>query len=311
MRCRQTTLSAFCAVIIIMSGVAACGLPAEQSDIERASSPELSLLPVEVAPGGYLVVHVDNVEYEDEVNLHPEMPVRFSHKQGGRVALVAVDAGVEPGRHSFLVEVRRDKRMLLFREVTYEVKEREFATQHLQTTPQMRETRRPELFEEDREQYARAYAETHPQALWEDDFTKPIEGRLTTEFGVERYIDDEFASRHSGLDIAALTGTPVRAANCGVVRLAARLHVGGKTIIVDHGMNLYSVYLHLSSMLVDQGDEVAREEIIGEVGSTGFSTGPHLHWTMSIGGVPICPWLIKEKNPLGLLRELIQEDDSC
>jgi murein DD-endopeptidase MepM/ murein hydrolase activator NlpD len=119
-----------------------------------------------------------------------------------------------------------------------------------------------------------------------------------------RYINKEESSRHSGLDLAAAKGTTVKAANNGIVRLSMLLKVTGNTVIIDHGCNVYSSYAHLDKLLVAEGDKVKKGDIIGEVGSTGFSTGPHLHWTTTIGKVYINPETLVEKDPLEFLNSI-------
>lgn len=91
------------------------------------------------------------------------------------------------------------------------------------------------------------------------------------------------------MDIAALTGTPVMAGNNGVVRLSMPLHVTGDTVNIDQGLNMFGAYSPLDCLLVEEGQVVQKGDIIGEVGSTGFSTGPHLHWSISIGSVFVNP----------------------
>ncbi len=296
--------------MFILLGVSGCALWPEVAyeKEEPAAPPSVRLSHDEVEPGGYLVITVDDVEDEHTIRLHPAGPVQFVRRGNSAVGLLGISAAAEPGEQSVGVEVRSGDRMLLFEHHSWEVKAREFPTQHLQTTPQMRETRRSELYEEDREHYRRAYAETSDGPLWEEDFLQPTEGRISTEFGVVRYVDGEISGRHSGLDIAAPTGTPVKATNRGIVRLAAHLNAPGKIVIVDHGMNVHSVYMHLSRISVKEGEMVERGEEIGEVGSTGFSTGPHLHWTMSIGRIPVCPDLILEQDPLQIVGDVLEED---
>ena len=150
--------------------------------------------------------------------------------------------------------------------------------------------------------FARARGTTHPIPLWEHGaFYTPLEGRLTSSFGLLRYINEEPAGRHSGIDIAAPQGTPIVAAADGVVSLAMSLHVTGETIVIDHGLNLFGCYYHLSELWVEEGDTIRAGETIGLVGSTGFSTGPHLHYTASIGDIPVDPQLWFDGDPLRFL----------
>lgn len=141
----------------------------------------------------------------------------------------------------------------------------------------------------DQEMVQAARAESNPDRLWSESFIWPLEGRLTTDYGATRYHNNQLANRHNGIDIAAATGTPVLASNTGQVTLAADLLVTGNTIIIDHGWNIYSSYLHLSELFIEEGDYVTRGEKIGAVGSTGFSTGPHLHWSISYNRIFLNP----------------------
>lgn len=120
-----------------------------------------------------------------------------------------------------------------------------------------------------------------PKRLWKGDFLMPLDGRITTEFGLQRYVNGHFDYRHKGLDIAGKQGAPVRAAASGVVSLADEtFQLHGKTIVIDHGQGTSSLYLHLSEIDVSPGDTIVAGQLIGRVGSTGIATGPHLHYAV-------------------------------
>ena len=143
--------------------------------------------------------------------------------------------------------------------------------------------------EKDREKVARARSKSSSQKLYENNFIWPISGPITTEFGAARYVNAKLQSRHSGIDIAAKKGAPVKASNNGKIVLAAELKITGNTVIIDHGHNIFSTYAHLSQLNVQKNELVSKGEKIGEIGSTGFSTGPHLHWTMKVANVFVNP----------------------
>ena len=250
-----------------------------------------------VHPGGYFWLIVGPVEPEDRVGTSLKTPPVFKPFSDGLRALVPVSYHEPPQTLTFNVRVFREGDEVFFFFFAVEVEPREFEVQHLQVTPQLESTRTQANFQSDRKYIEKARAETHADPQWEGPFLMPVEGRFTTEFGVIRFVNDVPVGRHSGLDIAAPTGTPVMAAEAGTVRLAQELIVSGKAVIIDHGLDLFTSYLHLDEILVDVGDTVERGELIGEVGSTGFSTGPHLHWTVSIGHTPINPWLVLDAPP--------------
>jgi len=117
----------------------------------------------------------------------------------------------------------------------------------------------------------------------------PLEGEITSGFGVRRHPLFRIAKMHTGVDIASTWGTPVRAAGDGEVIYAGWFGGYGKIVVIDHGGGLSTLYAHLSAILVELGQQVKRGQIIGRVGSTGYSTGPHLHFEIRIDGRPVDP----------------------
>ncbi len=123
------------------------------------------------------------------------------------------------------------------------------------------------------------------QPLWNEPFLLPIEGRSTSGFGSpRRYAAGGNVSYHYGADIAAPEGTPIRATNRGRVLVAGFYPIKGGFVVLDHGAGVYSLYLHQSKVIVEVGQVLERGDILGEVGTTGLSTGPHLHWEMRVFG---------------------------
>jgi murein DD-endopeptidase MepM/ murein hydrolase activator NlpD len=142
---------------------------------------------------------------------------------------------------------------------------------------------------------AALYAVVTPMALWADAFTTPIPGTKDgRNFGHRRIFNGRPRAPHSGADLKAATGTPIHAANAGRVVLAKNLFYSGNAVFIDHGLGLYTTYLHLSRIDVHPGQEVARGQVIGLSGATGRVTGPHLHWGVRI--------LDARVDPFSLLR---------
>jgi murein DD-endopeptidase MepM/ murein hydrolase activator NlpD len=126
-----------------------------------------------------------------------------------------------------------------------------------------------------------------PEPYWSGPFTLPIENylELTSEYGARRsYNGGPYRTYHEGVDFSAYGGTPVLAPAAGVVVLAERLYVRGGAVIIDHGLGVYSGYYHLSAVESEVGQQVMPGDVVGGVGTTGLSTGNHLHWDMLIGG---------------------------
>jgi len=129
----------------------------------------------------------------------------------------------------------------------------------------------------------KAKSSTHSKPHWAEPFSLPLEAPVSTPFGHTRYVNGRESGRHWGIDFAADAGTPVRASNSGRVVVAATLHLSGNTVVIDHGLNLFTSYLHMRDIVVKEGGLVDKGAVIGHVGSTGFSTGPHLHWSATCG----------------------------
>ncbi len=156
---------------------------------------------------------------------------------------------------------------------------------------------------------AEAYAEYHAtipplfdtydqEIYWQDVFVQPVEGSISPEFGVIRYTNSDFTNPryHYGIDYAVGTGTPIQAPNGGRVVLAEFLLNTGGTVVIEHGSGLKSYYYHMDEIYVQQDAIVQQGDIIGTVGSTGYSTGPHLHFEMRIGDQAINPSMLYEQS---------------
>jgi len=118
--------------------------------------------------------------------------------------------------------------------------------------------------------------------LWEGGFISPLENDMSTPYGTKRILNGKWISIHRGVDIKGQDGEEVKASNSGRVVLTEELFFGGNTIILDHGLGIYTIYMHLSKFNVKLGDIVSKGDIIGFVGSSGRSTAPHLHFGVKV-----------------------------
>ena len=145
----------------------------------------------------------------------------------------------------------------------------------------------------DREKKKTAREATQAQADWTAGFGWPLNGRISGVFGSQRILNGEPQNPHSGVDVAAPTGTPIRAPAPGVVRLAEPdMYFEGGLVLLDHGQWLESAFLHMSRIDVEPGQRVEKGDIIGAVGATGRATGPHLHWSLKWIGRLVDPQLL-------------------
>lgn len=142
----------------------------------------------------------------------------------------------------------------------------------------------------EREQIRRILKKKTPLQMWQGKFKMPVEGKITDGYGTYRTINKGINwGQHKGVDISAPFHTPVLAANRGRVILVADFILYGKIVFIDHGQGVETTYIHLSSVCVQKGDPVEKGNLIGKIGSTGLSTGAHLHWGLYIHGVAVDP----------------------
>jgi len=132
---------------------------------------------------------------------------------------------------------------------------------------------------------------SHSEAtrLWNGTFVRPVPDEANSAFGTRSILNGEARSPHSGADFNSATGTPIKAPNGGRVVLAGDRYFTGNTVVIDHGLTLFSLFAHLSEIDVKAGDTVAAGDVVGKVGATGRVTGPHLHWSVRINGARVDP----------------------
>lgn len=216
-----------------------------------------------------------------------------------RRALLGVDLQKPAGKHEFSVAAELQNGDQVNCQVMLEVDDGHFATENL--------TVKKQFVEPDPEQVARAEAETKrlreifdrvtPERLWDGPFREPLDGVFKgTNFGRRRVLNGHPGSPHSGVDFPAPTGTPVHASQKGRVVLAEDLFFSGNTVVIDHGLGIYTLYCHFSETIAKVGEMVEAGTVLGKVGATGRVTGPHLHWGLTVERARV--------NALDILRVL-------
>ena len=207
---------------------------------------------------------------------------------GGYLAIVGIGQKTKLGQHTLTVNYGGTQEL-----VNFEVGAKKYREQHIKLSS----NRHVNPSQADLDRYKREAAEqTAAYKAFRDAIPsnvvldRPVEGgRYSSPFGLRRFFNGEERNPHAGLDIAVPQGTPVKASADGVVTITGDYFFNGKTVFVDHGQGLISMYCHLSEIDVVKGQRVRRGEVIAKVGSTGRSTGPHLHWTVSLNNQRVDP----------------------
>jgi len=213
--------------------------------------------------------------------------------------IVGVDLDAKPGDTKAQVVFTMQDGRVDRREAVISVLEKKYPTTELKVEDKYVELSKADLARANREskETEAIYTTLSREKLWTDAFSVPIPGGTGTNFGHRRVFNGEPRAPHSGADLRAKTGTPIHATNRGRVALAKDLFFTGNTVILDHGLGIYSLYAHLSRIDVKRGDVVTNGEVLGLAGATGRVTGPHLHWGMRVQGARVDPFTLVGLEP--------------
>lgn len=207
--------------------------------------------------------------------------------------IVGVGLDAAPGRHHVVVRTAEGDTT-----IDFDVAAKEYPEQRLTIPDKRKVNPLPEDMERiERESKLQRAAYDRRTALRHDllPFNQPVQGIYSSPFGLRRFLNDQPRSPHSGLDIAADTGTPIAAPAPATVALTGDFFFSGNLVLLDHGGGLVTMYGHLDRIDVEDGEDVDRGDIIGTVGATGRVTGPHLHWTVSIQGDRVDPVILMQE----------------
>jgi len=244
---------------------------------------------VAVVPGGVVTFKLSGAADQLPTVAFNGRPVMVVRQNDVWLAILGIGLSIEPGDyHVDVLQPGAGEQKLPFR-----VTPKKYATQQLKVPPGQ-----VNLSPEDE---ARVKRETEKVRAALDAFSAgtprtlrldaPVAGRRSSSFGLRRMFNGESRNPHSGMDIAAPTGTPIKAPLAGRVVDTGEYFFNGGNVIIDHGQGLATMYCHLSKIRVEVGQELKRGEVLGDVGATGRVTGPHLHWGVSLNGAMVDPAL--------------------
>jgi len=264
--------------------------------LSSADAAEVIVRPAKPLPGDILVLELQGVDRPIEsARADLDGATGIFHPGGSKhVTLVGIAAKKAPGSYKAKVAIRYPDGSGDLLAVPIRVGAKSFPTQRVRVAPSKGSLMSDEVLERERKILYAAFGTSSPIPLWSGRFELPIRGRVTSDFGKKRYVNGRFWGQHGGIDLAGKAGTPVKAPAAGKVALVEKLWMRGNTIVIDHGLGLFTMYNHLSRFAVKKGDAVTAGQVIGNVGSSGLSSGPHLHFEVRVGTVSVNPWnLIK------------------
>lgn len=236
-------------------------------------------------PGGVAVVPLGQAQQAPRASFDGHRVMVLRDSDGQWIAIVGIALGKAPGRHTLQVHGGAP--------VEFQVGDKEYAAQHIKLKNRRQVSPNPDdlkRIERELNVQMAAYGNFREGVVPSNVILdRPVEGRLSSPFGLRRFFNGEERNPHSGLDFAVPAGTPVKAPAAGRVVLVGDYFFNGKTVFIDHGQGFITMFCHLSAVDVKPGDDVARGAVVGKVGSTGRSTGPHLHWNVSLNGARVDP----------------------
>ena len=239
-------------------------------------------------PGGVAVVEFSTNHAHPKVT-YGEIPIYVQKLTGGRYqALIGIPLMAKPGTKYLNVQDFSK------RKVYFEVLPQQYEEQHITLSGSKKKYVEPDpdhikRITGERQTLGKARTTYSNKALSLGKFKRPVEGITTGSFGLKRFYNNQPRRAHTGVDYAAKLGTPVQAPASGQVILIGEFFFNGKTVFIDHGMGLISVYIHLDKILVEQGQALKQGDVIGHIGQTGRATGPHLHWGIYLNQTAVNP----------------------
>jgi len=249
-----------------------------------------------LVPGGIALLQLPNYKADTKIYFNKKRVAVFPHKNSW-IAMAGIGLSSKPGDYEF--SIQHANGLSLNTKVT--VRYKKYDEQHLtiknkrKVNPNAEDSKRIASERTRKTKARKQFSESQPEV----DFIWPVTGRISSIFGLRRFFNEQERRPHSGLDIAASEGTPIKAAASGTVLDAGDFFFSGNMIYIDHGQGIITLYAHLSKISVKPGDVVKQGDIIGEVGQTGRVTGPHLHFAVYANQALIDPifMLPKGGNP--------------
>ncbi|MCK5889418.1 MAG: peptidoglycan DD-metalloendopeptidase family protein [Methylococcales bacterium] len=242
-----------------------------------------------VVPGGIVKIPVAKIDQEAPKVFFNDNRTVVTASDTHWLALIGIPITAKVGQKSLTIQHKDNTS-----KKTFQVTDKNYPEQRLTIKKKRMVTgfTKEDLkkINEDKKKMSVAKAVWTEQAI-NTNFIAPVDGRLSSLFGLKRFYNDIPKRPHSGLDIAAPTGTPILAPAPAKVIATGSYYFNGNTVFLDHGQGLLSAYLHMNKITVKPGQMVKQGEALGTVGSTGRVTGPHLHWMVYLNKTPVDPAL--------------------
>jgi murein DD-endopeptidase MepM/ murein hydrolase activator NlpD len=276
-------------VAVLGVGQLVCSAVAPSLAVAAASGPSSGLPEASLVPGGVLILPIESASKQPPVVTLDGQRAMVLRSGGQWVAVVGLPLSEKPGHASVVVRDGATGE----KTVGFEITDKQYVTQSLKVAPGKVDLAKKDLDRVSKEvphikSVVATFSDTPPSSL---RLRQPIPGVRSSSYGMRRIFNNEPRNPHTGMDIAAPTGTPIRAAADGRVIDMGDYFFNGNSVFIDHGEGLITMYCHLSAIGVKAGQTVKRGQVIGKVGATGRVTGPHLHFGVALNSTFVDPAL--------------------
>jgi murein DD-endopeptidase MepM/ murein hydrolase activator NlpD len=256
----------------------------------------VKLTPLPIVRGETLVIYIRLQNEDEPAGAFDGRPLLFAHRKdesGATVswALAGISAVSEVGSYPLSLTAHDTTGQTVTATLMIPVAAGFYRRENISLSADTLKLLAPQIIETEMEKLSRVLGITTPYPLWQGLFRLPVQDfEITSFFGTRRSYDEgQVSGYHEGIDVRGKVGTPVYAPAAGRVVLAEPLNVRGKAVVLDHGLGVHSGYWHLSEIDVRVGQDIAQGDLLGKVGDTGLANGPHLHWELRVGGIPVNP----------------------
>ncbi|MBL4606956.1 MAG: peptidoglycan DD-metalloendopeptidase family protein [Pseudomonadales bacterium] len=241
-------------------------------------------------PGGIALINIDIDDFSAPQVYFNRRQLMVHSDEASWIAVVGIPLNTSVGNHQIEVVPNRGTPFNL----EFNLKGKQYESQYLtiknkrQVNPNKKDLAR---ISKEKKEMNQVYQRWTKQSKDLIPFIKPAQGPYSSPFGLKRFFNKQPRNPHSGIDIAAPEGSPIIAPADGIIRASGYYFFNGRTVLIDHGQGLVSMFCHMSSVNVQLGQHIKRGQRVGSIGQTGRATGPHLHWSVSLNNARVNPLL--------------------
>jgi murein DD-endopeptidase MepM/ murein hydrolase activator NlpD len=257
--------------------------------------PSIEISPAEILQGDACYIQIYGIPNSSEASVifnKNNISLHYDNSSKSYIGFIGINQKTEPGERN--VQILFDSKTKINKKIT--IQKKDFQIQHLTLPKTKVDLSDKDLKRHNKEKktVTELFKNSKKLKLYNSEFIKPIDNKISTPFGVKRFMNKKPKNSHSGIDLKGTMNEQIKSINKGVVVFTGNHFFSGNSIYIDHGLGIVSMYFHLSEIKVKTGNEVNKGDIIGLVGSTGRSTGPHLHWGVRVNNIRV--------NPLSLIN---------